>query len=169
MTLKDLALNDFEQEMATTRVFLTRVPEGQMAWRPHEKSMTLGRLTMHLAEIPGAARWIFDADEFHYGAPGAPPPAGREASTVGEALATLDANLALTRAALAKADDAVLATPWTFKAFGRMIYTKPKIEAFRQRVLSHGIHHRAQLGMYFRLLGIAVPPTPYGPSADERG
>jgi uncharacterized damage-inducible protein DinB len=168
MMLKDLALADFDAEMAATRRFLERVPEGQMDWRPHEKSMKLGRLSMHLAEIPGAARWIFEGDEFSFGTPGQGPPKGREASSNAELIETLDANVERTRAMLNTADDALLAKPWTFKAFGQTIYTKPKIEAFRLRVLSHGIHHRAQLGVYLRLLGVALPPTPYGPSADER-
>jgi uncharacterized damage-inducible protein DinB len=168
MTLKDFALADFEQEMAATRVFLERVPETQMAWRPHEKSMKLGRLSMHLAEIPGAARWIFEGDEFHFSAPAGQPPIRREAATTAEALQTLDANVQLARDFLGQADDEFLARPWTFKAFGNVIYTKPKIAAFRLRILSHGIHHRAQLGVYFRLLGVPVPGTPYGPSADQR-
>ncbi len=168
MTLKDLALADFEAEMATTRRFLERVPEGQMDWHPHEKSMKLGRLSMHLAEIPGSSRWIFEGDEFSYGTPGQVPPKGREASTNAELLETFDANVQRAREMLGNADDAMLAQPWTFKAFGHTIYTKPKIEAFRLRVLSHGIHHRAQLGVYLRLLGVSLPPTPYGPSADER-
>jgi uncharacterized damage-inducible protein DinB len=168
MMLKDLALADFDAEMATTRQFLERVPEGQMDWRPHEKSMKLGRLSMHLAELPGASRWIFEGDEFSYGTPGQVPPKGREATTSAELLETFDANVQRARELLGNADDAMLARPWTFKAFGRTIYTKPKIEAFRLRVLSHGIHHRAQLGVYLRLLGVSLPSTPYGPSADER-
>jgi uncharacterized damage-inducible protein DinB len=168
MTLKELTLAEFDQEMAATRQFLERVPEGQMAWHPHEKSMTLGRLAMHLAQIPGATQPVFEADEFHFGAPGSAPPVRREASTTAEVLETLDANVQKARETLSKTDDASLVRPWTFKAFGNVIYTKPKIAAFRQRVVSHGIHHRAQLGVYFRLLGISLPATPYGPSADER-
>jgi uncharacterized damage-inducible protein DinB len=166
--LKDLALADFDAEMATTRRFLERVPESQLGWQPHDKSMKLGRLSMHIAEIPGATRWIFEGDEFSYGTPGMAPPKGREATSSAELLETFDASVLRARELLGKADDVTLAKPWTFKAFGQTIYTKPKIEAFRLRVLSHGIHHRAQLGVYLRLLGIANPPTPYGPSADER-
>jgi len=168
MTLKDFALADFDAEMATTRRFLERVPESQLQWQPHDKSMKLGRLAMHIAEIPGAARWIMENDEFSFGTPGQAPPKGREASSSTELVETLDANVQRTRDMLSTADDALLEKPWTFKAFGQTIYTKPKIVAFRLRVLSHGIHHRAQLGVYLRLLGIALPPTPYGPSADER-
>jgi uncharacterized damage-inducible protein DinB len=123
---------------------------------------------MHVAEIPGSARWIVEGDEFSYGTPGQAPPKGREASSGTELIETLDLNVARARELLGHADDALLAKPWTFKAFGQTIYTKPKIVALRLRVLSHGIHHRAQLGVYLRLLGVALPPTPYGPSADER-
>ena len=167
-TLKDLGLADFDAEMATTRRFLERVPENQLGWQPHDKSMKLGRLAMHVAEIPGSTRWIFEGDEFSYGTPGQAPPKGREASSNVELLETFDASAQRARELLGNADDATLAKPWTFKAFGQTIYTKPKIVAFRLRVLSHLIHHRAQLGVYLRLLGTALPPTPYGPSADER-
>ncbi len=167
MTLKDLALADFDGEMAATRPFLERVPNEHLAWRPHEKSMKLARLAMHIGEIPGSTRWIFDGDEFHFSAPGGPPPVRREATSAAEVLEVFDANVPLAREGLRTADDALLTRPWTFKAFGRLIYTKPKVEAFRLRVLSHGIHHRAQLGVYFRLLGVPVPGTPYGPSADQ--
>jgi uncharacterized damage-inducible protein DinB len=172
--LTELTLADFDEEMAATRKFLERVPAGQMAWRPHEKSMTLGRLAMHLAEIPAATQRVLEADEFHFGAPATPgapasaPPVRREATTAAEAVETLDANVQKARETLSKADEATLLRPWTFKAFGNVLYTKPKVAAFRQRVLSHVVHHRAQLGVYFRLLGVPVPPTPYGPSADER-
>ncbi len=167
-TLKDLALADFDEEMATTRRFLERVPDHHLGWQPHDKSMKLRRLAMHLAEIPGASRWIFEGDEMSFGTPGAPPPKGREASSNAELLETFDASVRRARELLGNADDATLAKPWTFKAFGQTIYTKPKIVAFRLRVMSHSIHHRAQLGVFLRLLGVALPRTPYGPSADER-
>lgn len=165
---KDLAFADTEQEIAATRRFLERVPKDQLDWRPHEKSMTLGRLSMHCAEIPGAAARIFETDEYHYNPPGDPPAPRREESTTGDAVALLDTNAAKLRELLRSVDDASLARPWTFKAFGHTIYTVPKLHAYRIRVLNHLIHHRAQLGVYLRLLGVSLPATPYGPSADER-
>jgi uncharacterized damage-inducible protein DinB len=168
MTLKDLALADFDLEMATTRRFLERVPDGQMAWQPHEKSMTLGRLAMHLAEIPKSGLPVLNADEFELAKPGGPPPVRREATSITEAVETLDQNVAALREALSTVDDETLKRPWTFKAFGKVQYTRPKVVAMRTRVLSHMLHHRAQLGVYLRLLGLPLPPTPYGPSADER-
>jgi uncharacterized damage-inducible protein DinB len=168
MTIKELALADFDREMDTTRRFLERVPNDQVSWKPHEKSMTLGRLAMHLAELPKGSLVVINEDGFEFAVPGGPPPVRREATSSAQAVETFDANAALARAALSGADDATLQKPWTFKAFGEVRYTWPKIVALRTRVLSHMIHHRAQLGVYLRLLGVSVPPTPYGPSADER-
>lgn len=170
MKLKDLALADFDGEMDSTRRFLERVPNDQLTWQPHDKSMTLGRLAMHLAEIPKQILQVVNDDgyEFASPAPGAPPPVRRVATSSAEAVETLEANVAAARAALGTIDDASLERPWTFKAFGKVRYTWPKIVAMRTRVLSHMIHHRAQLGVYLRLLGVSLPPTPYGPSADER-
>jgi uncharacterized damage-inducible protein DinB len=168
MNITDLALADFDHEMATTRRFLERVPNDQMAWRPHDKSMTLGRLSMHLAEIPKQVLQVINFDEFEMAKPGAPPPVRREATSTAEAVETLDQNVQAAREALGTVDDEAWQRPWTFKAFGKVQYTKPKIVTLRTRVLSHMIHHRAQLGVYLRLLGVSLPPTPYGPSADER-
>jgi uncharacterized damage-inducible protein DinB len=168
MSLKELALADFDREMETTRRFLERVPNDRLSWQPHEKSMTLGRLAMHLAELPKGSLAVLNEDGFEFAPPGGPPPARREATSSAEAVEVLDTNVGLARQALTAINEASLDKPWTFKAFGQVRYTWPKIVALRTRVLSHIIHHRAQLGVYLRLLGVAVPPTPYGPSADER-
>ena len=168
MTIKDLALADFDREMESTRRFLERVPNAHLAWKPHDKSMTLARLAMHLAELPKGMVVVINEGGFEFAPPGGPPPVRREATSSAEAVETFDTNVGLARAALAGIDDAALQKPWTFKAMGKVQYTWPKIVALRTRTLSHMIHHRAQLGVYFRLLGVALPPTPYGPSADER-
>jgi hypothetical protein len=76
MTTKDLALADFDREMESTRRFLERVPDDKLAWQPHEKSMALGRLAMHLAELPKGALVVINEDGYEYAGPGGPPPAG---------------------------------------------------------------------------------------------
>lgn len=166
MTLKDTALSDLEQELATTRRVLERVPDGHMAWKPHEKSMTLGRLSMHIAEIPGSAQRVLTTDSFHFMAPGQPLPPRREAATRAEVLETFDANAALLRAALEQVDDATLEKPWRFLRAGQEVSNDPKLATLRRRGISHMIHHRAQLGVYLRLLDVPIPGS-YGPSADE--
>lgn len=168
MTIKELALADFDREMEATRRYLERVPNDQLAWKPHEKSMTLARLAMHLAELPKGMLVVINEDGYEFAPQGGPPPVRREAISSAEAVETLDTNVGLARKALSTIDDTALQKPWTFKAMGKVQYTWPKLVALRTRTLSHMIHHRAQLGVYFRLLGVAVPPTPYGPSADER-
>jgi uncharacterized damage-inducible protein DinB len=168
MTLKELAIADFDREMETTRRFLERVPNDRLSWQPHDKSMTLGRLAMHIAEIPKQALGVINQDGYEFAPPGGPPPVRREATSSAEAVQELDANVTASREALSGVDDVTLQKPWTFKAFGQVRYTWPRVVTLRTRVLSHMIHHRAQLGVYLRLLGVALPPTPYGPSADER-
>ena len=168
MNLQELALADFDREMQTTRRFLERVPNDRLSWQPHDKSMTLARLSMHIAEIPKQMLMVINQDGFEFGASGGPPPSRREATSSAEAVETLDANVSAVREALSGADDATLQKPWTFTAFGKVQYTWPKIVTLRTRVMSHMIHHRAQLGVYLRLNEIPVPAL-YGPSADEGG
>lgn len=167
MTLKDLALADLDPELATTRRVLERVPDDRMAWSPHAKSMSLGRLSMHTAELPAYAHRILTTDSLHYMEPGVPPRPRREATLRAEALETFDANVVTLRAALAQIDDAALQQPWTFLFAGQHVSTQPRIVALRVRGISHMVHHRAQLGVYLRLLYVPIPGS-YGPSADER-
>jgi uncharacterized damage-inducible protein DinB len=152
--------------MATTRRFLERVPENGHDWKPHEKSMSFGRLASHLAELPGWAAVTLLQDEFDVAPPGAPPYQPAVLATRRELLATFDQKAAAARAALVDASDELLGSSWTLKNGGRAVFTLPKLAVLRSFVLSHTIHHRAQLGVYFRLRGVPLPPT-YGPTADE--
>ena len=160
--IKDSLLAEYDHEMATTRKLIERVPLDKLAWKPHDKSMSLGGLAMHLANLPTWAATILDEKSFDLAA--APPNLDEPASTT-DILQHFDRSRASARAALDKSD-AEFDALWTLKRGGFEIFTLPRIAAFRSFVLSHLIHHRGQLSVYLRLNDVAVPAI-YGPSADE--
>ena len=166
MALKDLLLPEFDAEMATARRMLERVPDGKAGWQPHPKSMTLGRLATHVAEIPGWIGRALSLGEFDIAPPGGPPYNPRVLETTAERLAVFDRNVADGRRALSAAGDAEFAKPWILKRGGLTIWTKTRYEVLRGMALSHLVHHRAQLGVYLRLNEVPIPGS-YGPSADE--
>ena len=163
-TMVETLAAEFDKEMKTTRRMLERLPDGKADWRPHPKSMSLGRLAMHLAEIPGGFASILDAEERVVDGPSPNP---RVAAGAAEALATFDANTAKFADKLAKLSDARLGDTWRFKFAGHLVLEAPRAVAIRTLVLSHSIHHRGQLSVFLRLLDIPVPGA-YGPSADEK-
>ena len=167
MAIQDALLPEFDHEMASTRKTLERIPEDKFGWKPHEKSMTLGRLASHLADIPGYAVRTLTTDSLDIAPPGGAPVRGSNASTPQEVLNVFDNNVADARAAIARASDETLHQSWSLLAGGKPIFTLPRAGVLRTIVLSHLIHHRAQLGVYLRLNDVPVPSI-YGPSADEQ-
>ena len=168
MPISKMILPEFDHEMANTRKTLERVPDDKLAWKPHEKSMSLGGLSTHLANIPSWTAQTFDRDELDIAPPGEPPYRVEEAKTRAELLAVFDKNVASARAALEAADDENWQGKWSLLMGGKPIFTLPRTAVMRGFVISHLIHHRAQLGVYLRLLDVPVPSI-YGPSADEGG
>ena len=168
MSLSATLLPEFDQEMASTRKTLERIPMEKPDWKPHEKSMAMGPLAIHVATIPDWAAVTIAQDSLDFmpedGQPYQPP----KLSTQKELLEAFDQGVVKARAAIAGASDEHLAKPWTLLAGGKVIFTMPRAAVLRSMVLNHLIHHRAQLGVYLRLNGIAVPAI-YGPSADEGG
>jgi uncharacterized damage-inducible protein DinB len=166
MSISHSLLPEFDQEMANTRKTLERLPEGKWDYKPHEKSMAMGRLAMHLAEMPG---WIVPTirqDSLDIQPPGAPKWVGKMASSTAEVLAEFDKNVNAAREAMAGCSDADWVKPWSLLVTGKVMFTLPKIGVVRSMILNHAIHHRAQLGVYLRLNDLPVPSV-YGPSADE--
>jgi uncharacterized damage-inducible protein DinB len=159
-------LPEFDMEMANTRKTLERVPDDKLGWKPHEKSMTMGRLTGHLAELPWWGQMTIENDTYDVAPAGAPPQQGLTAKSRQDALDTFDRNVAAMRGAIAGASDEQLMKPWSLLKGGQTLMTMPKIAVLRGFVMNHTVHHRAQLGVYLRLNDIAVPSI-YGPSADE--
>lgn len=160
-TMTALLLPEFDAEMATTRRFLERVPADKVDWKPHAKSFSLGSLAVHLAQLPTWAAPTMTAPEIDLD-PNDKAPAF---VSVEELLARFDRNVAEARAAIAAAEDSAYDEPWSLKVAGRTFFTRPKGRVLRDFVMSHNVHHRAQLGVYFRLLDIPVPGA-YGPTAD---
>lgn len=167
MTLSEGLLPEFDQEMANTKKTLERVPIEKPGWKPHEKSMTLGRLAQHVAELPGWAVFTIQQDSLDIAPPGAPPYQPPPLPTSRQALLELfDKNMNAAREAIAGASDEHLMRPWTLLFGGRTVFTLPRVSVLRTSVMNHSIHHRAQLGVYLRLNDVPVPAL-YGPSADE--
>jgi uncharacterized damage-inducible protein DinB len=166
MALSQQLLPEFDQEMTTTRKTLERVPEEKFAWKPHEKSMSLGALTSHIAGIPNYASLAISQKEFDLAPPGQEPIKPTQAASRQEALDIFDRNRAAARDAIAAADDRHLLESWSLLSGGKSVMTLPRVAVLRILVMNHIIHHRAQLGVYLRLLDVPVPSI-YGPSADE--
>jgi len=162
MSLIDALLPEFDHELTTTRRLLERAPEDRFDWKPHEKSMSLGGLTTHLANLPTWAEITLKQSEFDLAAwPPAPLASSRR-----DLLERIDRNTASARAALAGRTDGELMAPWTLKNGSHAIFTMPKTSVLRSFCLNHIVHHRGQLSVYLRLLNVPVPSI-YGPSADE--
>jgi uncharacterized damage-inducible protein DinB len=163
MKITDALLPEYDHEMGTTRKLLERLPDTQFAWKPHEKSMSLGRLATHIAELPGWVSSIIGQDEFDMGTGEYTP---REAASRTEILKQFDENVAVARSAIASKSDAELMAPWTFKRGGQTLFTLPKVAVVRTWLLNHVIHHRGQLSVFLRVQNVPIPAI-YGPSADE--
>ena len=166
MSFSEMMLPEFDQEMANTRKTLERVPEDKFAWKPHVKSTSLGGLATHLGNIPSWVRNTFAQDELDIAPPGAPAFRLEEAKSRSELLAAFDKNVADARAALESTRDEKWREPWSLLHGGNKIFSMPRTAVMRSFVMNHLIHHRAQLGVYLRLLDVPVPSI-YGPSADE--
>ena len=162
MPLNQAMLPEFDHEMANTRKSLERVPDGKSDWKPHAKSMTMGGLATHLATICHWAEAIVGQDSFDVSKAPPQPPLKSKA----ELLAAFDKSVATARKAIQDASDDQLMKPWSLVADGKPIFTMPKVGVLRAFIMSHIIHHRAQLGVYLRLNDVSVPSI-YGPSADE--
>jgi len=164
MSIAESLLPEFDREMGLTRRILDRVPDGQFDWKPHDKSMTLGRLAEHLAELPGWARVSILENGIDMAS--GRPPGYVSPETRTAVLAMFDKNVADARAALTGRTDAEMMAPWTLKAQGKEVFTMPKAVVMRGFVMNHMVHHRGQMSVYLRLQNVPVPSI-YGPSADE--
>jgi len=156
-------LQEFEQEAATTRRVLERVPSDKLAWKPHAKSMSLGTLAMHIATGPGfLTDWATQESTTFTGG------SESDAKSTSDILAAHDAGAAKAKSNISAIGDANLGKMWEFKTpDGKTVMTMPKAALLRTLALNHIYHHRGQLSVYLRLLDVPVPSI-YGPSADER-
>lgn len=155
-------LKELEQEAQTTRKMLSRIPEDKLGWKPHEKSMDMKALATHIAELPTWVGMALNTNELDFATMDYKP---AEINKTSDLLDLLEASLADARANLEKAKDEDLLPEWTLRTGDQIHSVSSKGEVIRM-AFSQIIHHRAQLGVYLRLLNIPIPGS-YGPSADE--
>lgn len=163
MTIAEILLLDFDAEIAGTRRTLERIPENDPQWKPHEKSMPIGRLALHAARLPKFGTRVLTTRELDMGKEKWPDIVFESTAHL---LSELDNSAAETRTHLAASSDDDLKANWKLSFQGRVFVDEPRMKAYRTMFFDHLIHHRAQLGVYLRLLDIPVPGL-YGPSADE--
>lgn len=154
----------FTHESATTRKILERVPEKHFGWKPHEKSMTLGRLASHIAENAQWAPWILTMDEFVVEEGGYTP---FDAKNSDELLKIFDHHVLEARKVFEHADKSSLDEIWRMKWDGEVVVELPRAAVLNLFLLGHLIHHRGQLTVYLRMKDVPLPQL-YGPTADER-
>ena len=163
MTISELLLQDFDNEMKGTRTTLERVPEANPDFKCHDKSMPMGRLAVHVATLPKFGTTILTTDVLDLAAEKWPSMVFESREKL---LADFDACAAEARKHLAAATDDNLQSHWKMIWGDKPIADLPRSLAYRNMFFNHLIHHRAQLGVYLRLNDVPVPPL-YGPSADD--
>ncbi len=163
MTLNQSLIAEFQMEAANTRKMLERVPVDQSDFKPHGKSMALGKIASHIAELPGWVAYTLNSDKLDL--------ATREykplvATHVDQLLALHDEKTAEAIAAIEQAPIEEFTKMWTLSRGEHVVFTMPKISVIRAFAFNHIYHHRGQLSVYLRMLGVPVPGM-YGPSADD--
>lgn len=159
----DTFLAELDQEAATTRRVLERVPNDKLGWKPHAKSMSLGQLALHVAATPGAVANFLMKDDLDIAGVSFDQPA---ATSAAELLPALDESIKAAKEVLTGLDDQRAMATWKLTRGGKEVFAAPRIVVARTIMLNHWYHHRGQLSVYLRLLDIPVPSI-YGPSADE--
>jgi uncharacterized damage-inducible protein DinB len=161
MTIIEFFKQQLMEEAATTRKMLSRVPDDQYNYKPHDKSMLMKNLVTHIADLPGWIHFTLTTDELDFQKSYEMP----DITTTKDLLAYFDKRYNEGLSVLVTENEKVLNKPWTLRN-GETIYsTQPKVDVLRMAI-SQQIHHRAQLGVYLRLLNVPIPGS-YGPSADE--
>ena len=160
MNLSEPLVAELQIEASTTRKMLERVPPDSLAWKPHEKSRTLGEIAAHIANLPGLFIATLNQDEFDRYAYKA------TTETVADILETFDRNINAALEVLKTLSDERMLTSWRYQYGEQVIFEMPRLVVIRTMALNHLIHHRGQLSVYLRLLNVPLPPV-YGPTADE--
>ena len=164
MSIAQSLLPEFDHEMANTRRTLERIPEDKLGFVPDPKSMPLGRLAGHITEMVNWGAVVLQTDSLNI-QPGDYTPL--VATSRQQLLGEFDKAVAAARKELESASDADYMKPWTLSFQGDVMFTMPKVGVIRSMMMNHIIHHRAQLTVYYRMMGVPVPAL-YGPSADEQ-
>jgi uncharacterized damage-inducible protein DinB len=154
---------ELQQESATTRRLLERLPGSALSWKPHERSMSMGHLAVHIGRLLQLLNSILNQDDFDVASTDFQMP---EPDSVAGILELFDQALATAVEALKKQPDERLLALWRFRNGEHVIFEMPRTSVIRSMVLNHTIHHRGQLSVYLRLQNVSLPPI-YGPTADE--
>jgi uncharacterized damage-inducible protein DinB len=160
--LIEALLQELEQETQTTRRVLERIPADRLGWKPHDRSMSLGQLALHVATIPGNVAQL----AAHTTVPEPPAFIQAEAATSAELVPALKASLAKAREVLGGMDDAQLMETWRLMSGDKELMAMPRVAVVRAIMLNHWYHHRGQLLVYLRMHNVPLPSV-YGPTADE--
>ena len=160
MSIAETLLPEFDQEMATTRKLLARVPSEKGTWKPHPKSFALGHLAQLISWMPGWITTTLRGTELDLATA-----AGDSFETTETLLAEIDKNIREAREAIASSKDTDYAVAWSLKHGERVLFTAPRGVVVRQHI-NHLVHHRGQLSVYLRLIDVPIPSI-YGPTADE--
>ena len=162
-TAIDPLLSEFREEVATTRRLLDRVPADKLAWKPHQKSMTLGQLAWHIAAVPGSLARIIPQESFDVTQGAFVPP---QPNNIEEIMTAFEQSVRDAEHCLHEMTDEQAKGMWRLMNKDRQLLIRPRIEIVRTIMLNHWYHHRGQLSVYLRLLNVPLPVI-YGPTADE--
>ncbi len=166
MTLIDLIIEEFDFEMANTRMTLELIPHDKFNWRPHDKSYSFAQLGMHLGDILNLSENIASGNSFNTGT-GEIEKVGRKTETYNDILNNFDKKSAKAHHSLLKLSDEELTQSWTLLSGQEILFTLPKYFVIRQFIINHSIHHRAQLTVYLRLNDVSLPNL-YGQTGDGK-
>ena len=161
MHLIDILLPELRIEAGITRQVLARMPQESWAWRPHDRSRTLGEVGAHIANLPGLFIGYLSSDELDRESVELPG-----LNRVSEVLDTFEKNIQRAESVLSQLSDERLLESWRYRYGARVVFEMPRFVVVRTTALNHVIHHRGQLSLYLRLLNVPVPAI-YGPTADE--
>ena len=162
MSIAQELLAEFEAQAPVTRKFLERLPEDQLTWKPHSKSLTAGQLAYHLAFVPGGV--IRGAQQSQISPPDFQFP---QPESVAHVLKTFDESIATVREVMPSFDDRAMNDIWRVVLGDQELLAMPRQAFLRNIMLNHWYQHRGQFSVYLRILNIAVPSS-WGPSADEQ-
>ncbi|MGF1635762.1 MAG: DinB family protein [Cyclobacteriaceae bacterium] len=162
MNVLNLYLKELEEEAAITRKMLERIPKDKYDWQPHTKSMNIVTLANHIAELPYWVNMSLNMDVLDFAASPYQPPTFRSSKDL---IKFMDKGMEEATGCLTQSKEEVLEESWVLKTGDEIHWETTKGDALRMSV-SQMIHHRAQLGVYLRLLDVPIPGS-YGPSADE--
>jgi len=166
MPIIDLFAAEFANEMANTRKLLERVPEDKLTWKPHDKNFNLQDLASHVANLPYWTIPTLKQDSLDLAPAGQEPYKTPKAESRAQLLRFFDDNVAKAKSAMTGVPDEQMMKSWSLLAGGNTLFTMPRWMVQRTFMMNHLIHHRAQLGLYLRMLGVGIPGM-YGPSADD--